>query len=57
MTPLSAPPAEVYWRTTIPEYPNRKMLLRTIGGVAVIGIWSGAVGEFFDSWAPLPRSK
>lgn len=56
MTPLSAPPSEIYWRTTVPDRPNHKMLLRTIGGVAIIGKWDGELGQYFTAWCPLPKS-
>lgn len=57
MIPLSAPPEEVYWRESLPPSTGKKMLLRTVGGVAVIGNWRGSLGEFYVSWCPLPRSS
>ena len=56
MKHLSAPPGEIYWRESVPPNPGRKMLLRTIGGVAVIGTWYGKLGEHFVAWSPLPKN-
>lgn len=52
---LAAPPGEIYWRHTKPKSRGAKMLLRTIGGVAVIGCWYGELGENFTAWCPLPK--
>lgn len=52
---LSAAPGEVYWRETEPTAKGKKMLLLTIGGVAVIGCWTGKLGESFVGWSPLPK--
>lgn len=52
---LAAPPGEIYWRHTKPKGRGQKMLLRTIGGVAVIGCWYGELGENFTAWCPLPK--
>lgn len=57
MTPISAPPGELFWRYSIPANANRKMLLRTIGGVAIVGKWEGELGQYFVSWCPLPRNS
>jgi hypothetical protein len=52
---LSAPPGEIFWRYTIPPNKGTKMLLRTIGGIAVIGCWYGELGEYLTAWCPLPK--
>ena len=52
---LSAPPGEVYWRHSLPGNTGSKMLLRTIGDVAVIGCWTGAIGQYYKAWSPLPK--
>ena len=51
----TAPPGELYWRYTIPQRSDSKMFLLTKGGVAVVGNWSGALGEFFLAWCPMPK--
>lgn len=51
----TAPPGEVFWRYTVPRTTDSKMMLLTIGGVAVIGNWRGTVGEHFIAWCPLPK--
>lgn len=52
---LAAPPGEIYWRYTHPGNGAR-MLLRTIGGVAIIGCWYGELGQYFTAWCPLPKN-
>lgn len=47
---VSAPVAE--WRYEKPKH-NGKMLLLTIGGVLVTGVWRGDLGENYLAWAPL----
>lgn len=56
MIPMSAAPGDLYWRKSVPPHTNRKMLLRTIGGVAIVGRWEGTVGQYFVAWCPLPKS-
>ena len=51
----TAPPGDVYWRFTVPSSTGSKMLLLNLGGVAVIGNWQGALGEYFQAWCPLPK--
>ena len=55
-THISAPPGELYWRRSVPSSASAKMLLHTIGGVAVIGNWYGVLGEYFTAWCPLPAN-
>lgn len=55
MPHLAAPPADIYWRKSLPASTGTKMLLRTVGGVAVIGCWYGTLGEAFTAWCPLPK--
>ena len=54
---LSAPPGDVHWRYTVPPLLGTKMLLRTVGGVAIIGCWYGELGEYLTAWSPLPKSR
>lgn len=54
---LAAPSAEIYWRKSVPPHIGAKMLLRTIGDVAVIGCWTGELGQFYKSWCPLPKDQ
>jgi hypothetical protein len=54
---LSAPPGELYWRYSLPIDKSAKMLLRTVGDVAVIGTWYGNLNEYFVAWCPLPRNS
>lgn len=51
----TAAPGDVYWRFTVPPSTGSKMLLLNLGGVAVIGNWQGALGEYFQAWCPLPK--
>ena len=51
---VSAKPGDLFWRKSVPEHRNAKMILRTVGGVAVIGTWRGTMGEYFVAWCPLP---
>jgi len=51
----TALPGDVYWRFTLPTSTGSKMLLLNLGGVAVIGNWQGALGEYFQAWCPLPK--
>lgn len=53
-THISAPPGEVYWRKEPCPHTGAKVLLRTIGGTAVIGQWYGKLGQNFIAWCPLP---
>jgi hypothetical protein len=54
---IAAPPGEIFWRNSKPTSTGTKMLLRTVGGVAVIGCWYGELGEAFTAWSPLPKSS
>lgn len=45
----------VAWNYAKPEHGGAKSLLLTIGGIAIVGIWSGEVGESYLAWAPLPK--
>jgi hypothetical protein len=46
---------EYQWRYTIPPADGAKRQLLTRGGVAVHGVWWGALGEAFIAWTPMPR--
>lgn len=54
-THISAPPGELHWRYGVPDERSAKMLLLTIGKVTVVGNWTGAYGEAFIAWCPLPQ--
>lgn len=55
-TYIAAPPGELYWRREVCPHRGAKVLLKTIGGVAWMGHWgSGALGEHFTAWCPLPK--
>lgn len=56
MTPISAPPGDLFWRYSVPKHRNRKVLLRTIGGVAIVGNWDGELNQYYVAWCPLPKS-
>lgn len=51
----TAPPGDLHWRYSVPPRTDSKMLLLTVGEVAVIGSWYGTVGEHFLAWCPLPK--
>lgn len=58
MTPtpyIAASPGDVYWRYEVPPSTDAKVFLLTVGRVAVVGQWYGALGEAFVAWAPMPR--
>jgi hypothetical protein len=52
---LSAPPGDLYWRESVPALTGHKMLLRTVGNVAIVGKWTGTLGQYYTAWCPLPR--
>lgn len=56
-THITAPPGELYWRKSVPPHVGAKMILRTIGNVAVIGHWYGDLGQYFSAWCPLPTDS
>jgi len=43
------------WVYAKPKHGNAKTLLLTIGGIAIVGSWTGEVGQSFLAWAPLPK--
>ena len=53
-THITASAGDLYWRKSVPQSTGAKMLLRTIGGIAVIGHWYGVLGQHFVAWCPLP---
>lgn len=55
-THIAAPPGQIYWRYEPCPNAGAKVLLRTVGGVAVIGQWYGQLGQFFTAWCPLPTN-
>ena len=56
LTHVAAPPEQLYWRYEVCPYRGSKVLLRTIGGVAVVGNWFGELNESFVAWCPLPTN-
>jgi hypothetical protein len=55
LSAYSAQPGDVYWRDVL-QYPppvGKKLLLLTVGGVAVIGLYTKSGG--FVAWSPLPK--
>lgn len=46
---------QAYWRYDEPAPKGVKILLLTVGAVAVIGVWEGEPGEHFIAWSPLPK--
>lgn len=55
-THISAPPGQLYWRNQVCAVSTAKVLLRTVGGTAVVGQWYGDLGQYFTAWCPLPAS-
>ena len=45
------------WNYSIPAQTDSKIVLLTIGGVAVIGQWSGYIGQYYTAWAPLLKTN
>lgn len=54
---IAAPPEDQGWRYSIPPNRGVKMVLRTIGNVAVIGHWYGHLGQYFVAWSPLLKNS
>lgn len=54
-THITAPAGEIGWNYTIPPDRGAKVLLLTVGHIAVLGRWEGRVGEFYLAWSPLPK--
>ncbi|RQR63829.1 hypothetical protein [Burkholderia sp. Bp8998] len=50
---VTAPVSE--WVYGKPQHGGAKCLLLTIGGIAVIGVWQGEVGQHYLAWAALPK--
>lgn len=50
---LTAPASS--WRYEEPLRTDAKVLLLTVGRVAVVGNWCGELGQFFVAWSPLPK--
>jgi len=44
------------WNYGIPRSTDAKLVLLTVGGVAVIGNWYGKYGQYFTAWAPLLKT-
>jgi hypothetical protein len=52
---ISAPAGECYWRYEIAPRSDAKVQLLTKGRIATHGQWTGAYGEQFIAWAPMPK--
>lgn len=52
---VAAPPGQVYWRREVCPHKGAKVLLLTIGGICITGTWSGALGQYFVAWSPMPK--
>lgn len=60
MTPgpayIAADPGELYWRYEVCPHPGAKVLILTIGDVAIIDQWGRSeLGQYFKAWCPLPK--
>ena len=54
-TPITGATGEIFWRYEVPTNKGGTMQLLTIGRVATKGPWTGALGENYIAWAPMPR--
>lgn len=55
-THVTGEPGDVYYRYEVPtENVSAKRILLTRGDVAIIGVWTGALGQYFKAWAPMPK--
>lgn len=54
-THISAPPGDIYWRYEVAPHTDAKVWLLTVGRIAVSGQWTGAYGQQFIAWSPMPR--
>ena len=52
---VAAPPGEVYWREEVCPHRGSTVLLRTVHGVLIKGVWQGELGQYFDAWSPMPK--
>jgi len=52
---IAAPPGDVYWRHEACPHLGKRVLLLTVGGVAIIGHWYGELGQYLTAWCPLPK--
>lgn len=52
---IAAPPGEIYWREEKCPHGGSTVLLLTVHGVLVKGVWQGELGEFYVAWCPLPK--
>lgn len=43
------------WVYSEPEEKGATMLLLTVGGCLVKGVWYGELGEYLVAWAPMPK--
>lgn len=41
------------WNHTVPDDQDKDLQLLTIGGISVLGRWTGAFGEYFVGWASI----
>lgn len=52
--PVTASKDGLEYRYSVPE-SSSKMILLTIGDVAVMGNWAGELGQYYKAWCPLPK--
>lgn len=54
-TQLEAVGGEAFWRYEEPAPLGEKLLLLTVGGIAVIGKWASQRGDLYLAWSYLPK--
>ena len=55
ITHVTADVGGIRWHYSKPENTGAKMILLTIGKIAVFGNWYGEVGELYIAWSPMPK--
>lgn len=54
-TQLEAQGGDAFWRYEEPAPLGEKLLLLTVGGIAVIGTWAMQRGDMYLAWSYLPK--
>jgi hypothetical protein len=54
-TQLDAQGGDAFWRYDTPAPLGEKLLLLTVGGIAVIGVWAMQRGDMYLAWSYLPK--
>lgn len=52
---ITGEPEDIYFRYEEPAHKGKKCLLLTVGGVLVVGSWSGELGEHYLAWSPMMK--